>query len=78
MLLTLATARSLSALLTLMFSSTLKEDNEVWEYVGMGKAFRFFAAHEMQLALGPEKAQALPMFHAGMYTTVCMRGAVLN
>jgi len=31
---------------------------------GTGKTFRFLAAHEIARALGPEKAQALPMFHA--------------
>jgi hypothetical protein len=42
----------------------------------MGKAFRFLAAHEMARALGPEKAQALPMFHAltGCDTVSCFAG----
>ena len=42
----------------------LEEDDEVWVSFGTGKAFRFLAAHEMAWALGREKAQALPMFHA--------------
>ena len=36
----------------------------MWVSFGTGKAFRFLAAHEMAQALGPEKAQVLPMFHA--------------
>ena len=40
------------------------EEDEVWMSFGTGKAFRFLAAYEMMRALGPEKAQALPMFHA--------------
>ena len=43
---------------------TLEEDDEVWVSFGTGKVFRFLAAHEMARSLGPEKAQALPMFHA--------------
>ena len=43
---------------------TLEEDDEEWLSFGTGKAFRFLAAHEMARALGPEKAQGLPMFHA--------------
>ena len=42
----------------------------------MGKAFRFLTAHEMARALGPEKAHALPMFHAltGCDTVSCYAG----
>ena len=42
----------------------------------MGKTFRFLAAHEMARALGPEKTQALPMFHAltGCDTVSCFAG----
>ena len=36
----------------------------MWVSFGMGRAFRFLVAHEMIRALRPEKAQALPMFHA--------------
>jgi len=51
----------------------LKEDDEVWVSFGVGKSFRFLAAHEMARALGPDKAQALPMFHAltGCDTVSC-------
>jgi len=50
--------------LAVALAYTLEEDDEVWVSFGMGKAFHFLAAHEMMRALGPEKAQALPMFHA--------------
>ena len=43
---------------------TLDEKDEVRVSFGTGKAFCFLAADEMMWALGPEKAQALPMFHA--------------
>ncbi|CAG9767973.1 unnamed protein product [Ceutorhynchus assimilis] len=42
----------------------LNEETEIWVAFGSGKTFRFLAAHEMAWALGPEKAQALLMFHA--------------
>lgn len=38
----------------------------MWVSFGTGNPFRFLAAHEKARALGPEKAQALPMFHALM------------
>ena len=50
--------------LAVALARSLEEDDEVWVSFGVGKAFRFLAAHEMARALGPEKAQALPMFHA--------------
>jgi len=50
--------------LAVALACTLEEDDEVWVSFGTGKAFRFLAAHEMARAVGPEKAQALPMFHA--------------
>ena len=31
---------------------------------GTGKGFRYLAAHEIVAGLGPEKLQALPVFHA--------------
>ena len=48
----------------------------MWVSFGTDKAFRFLAAHEMARALGPEKAQALPMFHAltGCDTVSCFAG----
>ena len=45
----------------------------MWVSFGTGKAFRILAAHEIAQTLGPEKAQALPMFHAltGCDTVSC-------
>lgn len=39
-------------------------DTELWVGFGTGKNFRHIAAHEIAHSLGPEKARALPMFHA--------------
>jgi len=50
--------------LAVALACTLDKEDEVWVSFGTGKAFRFLATHEMMRALGPEKAQALPMFHA--------------
>ena len=38
--------------------------SELWIAFGTGKNFRYLAAHEMALALGPDRSLALPMFHA--------------
>ena len=42
----------------------LLPEHELWLAFGTGKSFRYLAAHEIAAGLGPEKAQALPMFHA--------------
>ena len=42
----------------------LLQEDELWLAFGTGKSFRYLAAHELAAGLGPEKAQALPMFHA--------------
>lgn len=42
----------------------LQPEDELWLAFGTGKSFRYLAAHEIAAGLGPEKAQALPMFHA--------------
>ena len=42
----------------------LKAGDEYWLAFGTGKSFRYLAAHEISAALGPEKACALPVFHA--------------
>ncbi len=62
--------------LAVALARTLEEEAEVWVSFGTGKAYRFLAAHEMARALGPEKAQALPMFHAltGCDTVSCFAG----
>ena len=38
--------------------------DELWVAFGTGNNFRFLAAHEMAAALGPNKCQGLPFFHA--------------
>ena len=38
--------------------------DELWIAFGVGKNFRFFAAHEIAKTLGPDQCIALPMFHA--------------
>ena len=49
---------------------------EIWIVFGVGKSFRFLAAHEMARTLGPDRCMALPMFHAftGCYTVPCFAG----
>ena len=42
----------------------LLPEDELWLAFGTGKSFRYLAAHEIAAGLGPEKAQAFPMFHA--------------
>ena len=44
---------------------------ELWVAFGTGKNFRYIPAHEIASSLGPDKSQALPVFHAYMgYDTV--------
>ena len=38
--------------------------SELWVSFGVGKNFRFLAAHEIAGVLGPDWCVALPMFHA--------------
>ena len=38
--------------------------SELWVAFGVGKSFRFLAAHKLARALGPDWCVALPMFHA--------------
>uniref|UniRef100_UPI00358F05C7 uncharacterized protein n=1 Tax=Myxine glutinosa TaxID=7769 RepID=UPI00358F05C7 len=38
--------------------------DELWLALGTGKNFRYIAAHELSATLGPDKAKALPIFHA--------------
>ena len=45
-------------------AQVLLPEDELWLAFGTGKSFRYLAAHEIAAGLGPEKAQALPMFHA--------------
>ena len=50
--------------LTISMAQGLKPGDELWLAFGTGKGFRYLAAHELAVSLGPEKALALPMFHA--------------
>ena len=50
--------------LTISMAQGLEPGDEVWLAFGTGKGFRYLAAHELAVSLGPEKALALPMFHA--------------
>ena len=50
--------------------------SELWVAFGTGKSFRFIAAHEIANTLGPDRCEALPMFHAftGCDTVSCFGG----
>ena len=37
---------------------------KIWLAFGTGKSLRFISAHDIATALGPEKCNVLPMFHA--------------
>ena len=38
--------------------------SELWIAFGVGKNFRYIRTHSIAMAMGPEKASALPFFHA--------------
>ena len=50
--------------LVVAVAQTLQPEDELWLAFGTGKNFRYLAAHEIAAGLGPEKARALPVFHA--------------
>ena len=50
--------------LTVSMAQDLQPGDELWLAFGTGKSFRYLAAHKLAVILGPEKALALPMFHA--------------
>ena len=50
--------------LAVTVAQTLQPEDELWLAFGNGKNFRYLAAHEIAAGLGPEKARALPVFHA--------------
>ena len=50
--------------LAVMVVQKLPAGDELWVAFGTGKNYRYIAAHEIASSLGPEKACALPMFHA--------------
>ena len=50
--------------LAVAVAQTLPPENELWLAFGTGKNFKYIAAHNIATGLGPEKACALPLFHA--------------
>ena len=62
--------------LAVALARTPNEKIEVWVSISTGKSFHVSAGHEIARALGPEKAQALPMFDAltGCDTVSCFAG----
>ncbi|KAG1705795.1 hypothetical protein GQR58_003768 [Nymphon striatum] len=50
--------------LAVAVAQTLPADSELWLAFGTGTSFRYLAAHELAVSLGPDKSRALPMFHA--------------
>ena len=48
----------------LAVTASQKLSVEIWLQFGTGKSLRFIPAHDIATGLGPEKSQALPMFHA--------------
>lgn len=55
---------------------SLPEIEELWIFFGTGVNRRRFSVHEIAASLGPNKARALPMFHAftGCDTVSCFLG----
>ena len=51
-------------LLAVSTAYALLAGDELWLAFGIGNSFRYVASHEIATGLGPEKARALPMFHA--------------
>ncbi|KAG1713922.1 Chorion peroxidase [Nymphon striatum] len=50
--------------LAVAVAQTLPADSELWLAFGTGTSFRYLAAPELAVSLGPDKSRALPMFHA--------------
>ena len=50
--------------------------SELWIAFGSGKSFHYIAAHDLARVLGPDRCNALPMFHAftGCDTVSCFLG----
>ena len=44
--------------------SNMNPTKKIWVSFGVGDQKKMFSAHEIRIQVGPEKAQALPMFHA--------------
>ena len=62
-LLFLCTVDSDIVILAVALASKL-DVQELWVAFGMGKNFRYIPAHEIASSFGPDKSQALPVFHA--------------
>ena len=45
-------------------ASNRHSDKQIWVNYGVGEHKKIFAAHEIRIAIGSEKAAALPVFHA--------------
>lgn len=45
-------------------SASRLEGNEIWIAFGTGKTFRYIPAHTLAQILGPDRSEALPVFHA--------------
>ena len=50
--------------LAVMVAQALPCVDELWIAFGTGKNYRYIPAHEIAASLGPQKARALPVFHA--------------
>ena len=50
--------------LAIFVAQTLAPEDELWLAFGIGKNFRYLAAHEIAAGLGPQRAKTLPIFHA--------------
>ena len=56
--------RTVDTDVVVLVAETLPAEDEVWLAFRTGKHFRYLAAHQIAVCLGPEKSLALPMFHA--------------
>ena len=50
--------------LAMSVAQGVQPGDELWLTFRTGKSFLYLASHKMAAGLGPEKARALPMFHA--------------
>jgi len=50
--------------LAMRLAQVLPYVDKPWITCGMGKNYRYIPAHEIAASLGPQKARALPVFHA--------------
>ncbi|KAL8576333.1 hypothetical protein ACOMHN_006256 [Nucella lapillus] len=50
--------------LAVSLAQELQPEDKLWLAFGTGQSLRYLAAHEIAAGLGPEKARAVPMFHA--------------